>query len=466
MSPSRHSHIAFRRPALLIAGGGPAGLAVLLAAHRHGQLDALLSRGVVLVEQGTTIGAGDLGRYAISSDSTGRTFVDCLDGPEGSPIAALRAHPIARAVAAAADGPIPLELAGHFLALVGEAMAAILDAHPNCRLLTGHRVLSARQHPEGWRVRLAGPDGDETLVGCRHLVSATGAEQPGGRLRTESVAGTPLAGYADRLLQSGDVLVSGGLRTVADRLRHVAEPSVAIVGGSTSAVSVAHAVLNRLSGVNLGAGAVTLLHRRPLRLTYASEAEARADGYDAFGPDDICPVSLRVFRLGGFRLTQRELVMRASGIGGRPAEPRLRLHLLSTPDLPSQPVDDEARRILDRATVVVAALGYRPRALRLHDVFGTPIALRAETEPGARLVDRECRIIAADGTPVERAFAIGLAAGFVPDGALGGEASFVGQANGLWLWQNDVGLLIVSAILADRPIETVVARSPALEPAR
>ena len=39
-------------------------------------------------------------------------------------------------------------------------------------------------------------------------------------------------------------------------------------------------------------------------------------------------------------------------------------------------------------------------------------------------------------------------AGFVPRGALGGEPSFSGQANGLWLWQNDVGALIVDGVLS------------------
>jgi hypothetical protein len=44
-------------------------------------------------------------------------------------------------------------------------------------------------------------------------------------------------------------------------------------------------------------------------------------------------------------------------------------------------------------------------------------------------------------------YAMGLAAGFVPHGELGGEASFSGQANGLWLWQNGVGSRIVDQIL-------------------
>jgi hypothetical protein len=30
---------------------------------------------------------------------------------------------------------------------------------------------------------------------------------------------------------------------------------------------------------------------------------------------------------------------------------------------------------------------------------------------------------------------------------LGGESSFSGKANGLWLWQNDIGLMIVEQLL-------------------
>ena len=65
------------------------------------------------------------------------------------------------------------------------------------------------------------------------------------------------------------------------------------------------------------------------------------------------------------------------------------------------------------------------------------------------MVDRHCRVLAADGSVVPGAFGIGLAAGFVPWGALGGEPSFRGNANGLWLWQNDVGQMIVDQVLAD-----------------
>ena len=57
------------------------------------------------------------------------------------------------------------------------------------------------------------------------------------------------------------------------------------------------------------------------------------------------------------------------------------------------------------------------------------------------------------GTPLPKLYGMGLAAGFVPHGKLGGERSFRGQANGLWLWQSDVGAMIVDAVLSPRPTE-------------
>jgi len=66
------------------------------------------------------------------------------------------------------------------------------------------------------------------------------------------------------------------------------------------------------------------------------------------------------------------------------------------------------------------------------------------------MVDRYCRILDAHDQPIPSAFGIGLAAGFVPWGRMGGEASFRGQANGLWQWQNDVGQMIVDQVLGER----------------
>jgi hypothetical protein len=427
---------------LLIVGGGPGGMAPLLAAHRMGQLGELLQRGVGIIEKSDSLGAGSIGGYAINSDSSGRTFVDCLLADEPSEVTRLDSHPLTQQIAAAGDGTVTLRDAGSFLGLVGNALARMIEAEPESAVLTRHSAVKAIRVSSGWHVEVRDErTGQSRMLRTRHLVIATGGHQPVERLAMEKIGDLSLVEAAgDRLMQSGDVLTTGGLEKIAGILADRPAPKVAVIGGSTSAAAVAHALLHRLPTVAFGEGGVTLLHRRELRIFYPDRESALREGYSEWTEDDVCPISGRVFRLAGFRLDSRELIMQVRGLGGRPPEPRLRLHRLA-------PDDAAAKAIIGAADIVVAALGYRPRSLPIIGRNGAPLHLFASTGPQKPLVDKLCRVLDANGRPVPGLFGIGLAAGFVPSGALGGEVSFRGQANGLWLWQHDVGSLIVKAVL-------------------
>jgi hypothetical protein len=450
--------LSFGGTGVAIIGGGPAGLAPLLAAHRRGRLAGLLKEGVTVVEQSGSVGEGTIGRWCINSDSTAFTFADCLAGAPDSELASLRNHPVTKEFIEVGDGTVPLRRAGEFLGLVGQAMNEVIEASANGRVLKGYKAVSTQRTTTGWLTLIRHVEtGDERAIDSRNVVLATGATQPVERLRSEHVAGVNLVERCgERLVQSGEVVSSTGFAAITARLAGLGRPPrVAIVGGSTSAAAVAYALLNRMPGVAFGSGGLTILHRRELRIFYPNVEAALADGYTEFGPDDICPVSGRVFRLSGFRLDSRELIMRARGIGGRPPEPRLQLHRLG--------VDDAASlAVLDNADLVIAALGSRPRALPVFDEAGKRVLLQSETGPQARLVDNYCRVVDASGNALPHLFAIGLAAGFVPYGKLGGEKSFTGQANGLWLWQNDVGALIADAILSPSLGQEYPLESPAL----
>jgi len=312
-------------------------------------------------------------------------------------------------------------------------------------VLTGHEALGVRRVGEGvWSVQLRRlSDGHVFDQLARNIVVATGGHQPLDRLATQRVAGGQLADLASgRLIQSDDVLTVGGFEKVADILTGKRNPRIAVIGGSTSALTTIALLLKRQPGLPLGAGAITLLHRRPLRPFYHSVEAAHAEGFTDFGPDDICPVSGFVYRLAGFRLEARDLVLRMLRVDGRAPDPRVALHRIAGDD------DAAARTIIEEADLVIAALGYRPIAVPIADRDGLPIPLAAQD--GKPMVDRHCRIVDGDGAPIAGLYGLGLAAGFVPWGPLGGEPSFSGQANGLWLWQNDVGLMIVDQVMASQ----------------
>ena len=436
---------------LAIIGGGPAGIATLLSAHRDGVLNDLLDLGVVLVEQSARIGGGLLGNYGINSDSSGKTFADCLLGSgETTRLTELVEHPVTRQLEQAGDSAVPLPQAAGFLNLVGDALRRMLLERCNCDVLLETRAVSASRTAAGWRVRLRDlASGAMREIVARHLIIATGAHQPLDRLAAETFDGFCLNERLQegRVLQSGDVLKTGGLDRVAQMLAGKPSPRVAVVGGSTSAAAVAHALLNRMPDVSFADSGVALLHRRPLRIYYPDVAAAAAEDYLEWDENDICPVSGKVFRFAGFRLDSRELIMQARGLGGRQPEARLLLHRIGT-ELGA------AQALIDAADLVVLAVGYRPHALPLYGQYGERLKLLAETAPQMPMVDGKCRVLDATGDVIENVFGIGLAAGFVPSGPLGGEPSFRGQANGLWLWQHDVGALIVDAVLPETELTT------------
>ncbi|QQV76739.1 DegT/DnrJ/EryC1/StrS family aminotransferase [Sphingomonas aliaeris] len=425
----------------LLIGGGPAGTALLTAATKRGQLGDF-AQGLVVVERDAAIGVGRLGKYAITSDSTATTFLTAVKDNPYPEIAAILDHPAGRAVARYTDAiGVPLVEAGPLIRATGDRLGDIVSANGG-ELLTGHEALGTRRIDGGmWSTRLRRrADGSEFEQLSHNVVIATGGHQPLDRLAAQQVAGQSLVAQAgDRLLQSDEVLAHGGMAKVADLLSGKRAPKIVVIGGSTSALATIFLILKTAPALPFGEHGITLLHRRPLRPFYPSIEAAQAEGFTDFTPDDICPVSGFVYRLAGFRLEARELVLRMLGVDGRVADPRIRNHRITGDD------DAVARSALAEADIVIAALGYRPHALPVFDTDGQPIDLSAAHNRA--MVDKHCRVTDAGGAAIPGLYGIGLAAGFVPWGHLGGEASFSGQANGLWQWQNDVGQMIVDQVL-------------------
>jgi len=431
----------------LIIGGGPAGLAPLIAASGSNLLAQIYARGLVVVERGTAIGAGRIGNYAIKSDSTAETLLSCIYENSNPDFARLRGHPAVLAVAAYQGGAVPLPLVGALMAVIGAMLHEQMAGLPGCHVLLGHDALQTRQTKDGdWRTRLRRrSDGARQEVESRFVVLATGGHQPASLVAHYHEAGMPLLPrYENKMVASGDALTEAGLAGIAQRLAGTRTKKIVIIGSSSSALACANAMLALKDGSRLAVDEVIVLHRRPLRIFYPTAQAALADGYNEFGPEDICPVSGFVFRFAGFRLESRELVLAARGIGGRRADARLSLHRLRGV------FDRHVQMMLEEADIIIPALGYRPLALPVMSAAGQKMRLFA-AGPGARaLVDDQCRVLDASGAPIAGLLGIGLAAGFLSRGRSGGEPSFSGQTNGLWQWQNEVGMMIARRMARGR----------------
>jgi hypothetical protein len=97
---------------------------------------------------------------------------------------------------------------------------------------------------------------------------------------------------------------------------------------------------------------------------------------------------------------------------------------------------------LKEASLVILALGYRFNMLPLYDHLSCRVNFAGESTD--HWVNENCEMVDATGRVIPGMFAMGLATGFIPSGALGGEPSFTGQTNGIWYYQNALAEQIIN----------------------
>jgi hypothetical protein len=420
----------------IIIGGGPGGLGPLLWAAQHGRLATWLDEGVAVIERTGRLG-GSLGRYGINSDSLGGSYLECLEpGVIPEPLRRVRDERVTHEMAVYRDAFPPLPLVDSYMVRIGQAVAETFAQHPASRL---------HMHAEARFVHLRG-DGMVAVVvrdsygPARTMVAQSAVVAVGGRQSWRDqclMPGLRLSDCRGRLLPSNDVLTHAGLVEASDILRNAGERRIVILGGSHSAYAVAWALLELPGAAHLEAGQVAIVQRRPPRVFYADRAAADADRYPV-APGDICPRTKRVNRMGGLRGHGRDIWRRIMHRPGTEAEKRIAI--LDMADLDRA----QLRILLDEAALVIPCLGYRSATLPIFDPAGRRLALRADADGDA--VGDDCRLALVDGSSLPNVYGIGLGTGFRPSLGMGCEPNFSGQANSLWLYQNDIGATIYRGI--------------------
>lgn len=435
----------------IVIGGGPGGLGMLLWAAQQGLLADWLERGLGLVESRPTLG-GSLGRYGIASDSLGAAYLEFLDAPLLPPaLRRLRDDPLARQVERHRNGFPPLSLVDRLLKRIGSEMADLLGASDPASLRLDTRATAIRLRTDGTLLVDLRRRGEATeSVAARSAVVALGG-RPRDWLNAPLRPGLALAQCRPgHVLPSDRVLTRAGLREVTRLLPTIGSRRIVILGGAHSAYSVAGALLTLPGADKLDAGQVLILQRRAPPIFYPDSAAAMADGY-VVKPGAVCPRTGRVYRLAGLRGDGRETWRRLTGRPGTPGEPRLSARYFVEFDAAA------LRQQIDAAALVIPCFGYRSATLPVYDAAGQRIGLHADL--GHDAVGPDCRLLRDDGSALPNVFGIGLGTGFRPSGEMGGEPAFNGQANSLWLYQNDIAALIHREITSLQP-------GPASRPAR
>ncbi|MBN6111423.1 FAD-binding protein [Xanthomonas bonasiae] len=433
----------------VVIGGGPSGTGPLVYGAWSGRLPELLGRGLALVEGSDSLCAGRLGHYQINSNSTGATFVECLEHGTASPFLRRSLEASARArVAEYRDRVLPLPLAGELLDEIGRDLQDAFAQFPESKVFLGTHAEQIRiVMPSQFEITLRDTRSHELRrVSCQRVLMATGGNahvprRVGAALaaaaRRNGAAESPLMMSSDRLLQAD------GLRAAQAWLDGYDAPVVAIVGGSHSAFASAGLLLKQFGDDLLAEhGAIALLARAAPKLFYDTCADAAADGYAAYADADVGKRG-QVYPIAGLRGDAKDLYRAMIGLGGCGPEPRVRLLELPSCDAAYDAVDVDWERL----ALVVFASGYTMPEVPIVNARGAPVSLHGHYTDV--YVDQQSRLLDATGAPLPGLYAVGLATGFSPVEMLGGESTYSGKENSVWLCQHMLGETLFDALARD-----------------
>lgn len=414
---------------LLIIGGGPAGTGLLLKALKDGMRNNLFDRRVALVEQSSQLVAGNIIQYRVNSDTLSDVFLECLEGATGDFIDIGALNDEIEFVKMHQGKSIPLTQLDAYFTKLGNLLRVALESAGKCKFFMNTTVNKVVQHEDGtYSVHLLGK---QNPIATRQIVLATGGVPK--LLLNETFANIiSLHCYQDKIIHSDKILKSGLDDDMSSKLKQ--QRKVVILGGSHSAFSVAHHLLNGVEDMPFNKGDIQIWSTSSPRIYFNTKEDAIASGYDDFGDEDFCPVTGKLYRLAGLRMDGRELYMQMLGLGQSTTEGRVAHHVF---------VDQktELENELKAASIIVLAYGYQWNMVPFFDAGGKEIHLW-----GIKTncwVNDNCELLEENGRVIPNVFATGMATGFLPKGALGGEPSFEGQTNGIWYYQNAIAELIM-----------------------
>jgi NADH dehydrogenase FAD-containing subunit len=259
----------------VIIGGGPAGTGLLLKALKDGAENKFMQQQrIALFEKSSHLIKGNLTNYKVNSDTFSDVFLECLDGEMSQSIELETLKKEVEYIRNFKGKAIPLEELNHFFEKLGALLEQKLNQDPRFGLFMNTTVTRVVKLNTGsFKVFY-----NDNWIETKKIVLAAGAAPV-------SISGSSFAGkilldpFLNKSIHSDD-LIRGRIPTVL-KSKLPARPKVVILGGSHSAFSAAHFLLNN-SQVNFDESSIKIWCKTKPKIYFPDTADALMHGYFDF----------------------------------------------------------------------------------------------------------------------------------------------------------------------------------------
>jgi hypothetical protein len=417
---------------IVIIGGGPAGTGLLLKSLKDGEQSSFFNNNIALIENSPHLVVGNISKYIVNSDTYSNVFLECLEGSTQEFVDISELKNEIDFIKSFEGKSIPLNKLESYLMKLGIELKRALEEYNKCKFFMNSMASKIIRKNNGtYEIFISGSA--KPLIAKNIILATGGIPENTTDKSTELLTNFSIQNYQFKSLHSDTILKSGLSEHFTKKL--LKNPKVVILGGSHSAFSVAHYLLN-LSHSNLfGKGDIKIWCNKLPKIYFNTEEDAIKAEYKDFTINDICPITKKVYRLSGLRMDGRELYLKMLGLTTSNKENRVHLSLFENNNL-------ELEKDITNASLIVLAYGYKLNIVPFYNEQGKKIKFQGEFTN--HWVNDRCEILDENNKVISNVYATGLATGFIPKGDLGGEPSFEGQTNGIWYYQNAIAERIIN----------------------
>lgn len=420
----------------------------IVSAYQNDLLDKVLNKGIVLIDRKKILGVGSFGEYDITANSLGKVFLECLEKiKKDSGFFNLINHEYVKELKLYNEKAPNLSLVAKYLGLLSEYLIDQIKIHQKCSIFRSANILDIQQKETGlyainMEVNGGGQSHTRKIYARNIILNLGGQQNPNNYLYRSLWNGFNLSSYRDRVIPSGALLrlSQSKLNTILSK-----NPSkIVVVGGSHSAFSVTMKLAEQHQKASKIKREIFILHRNDIRLFFNNKQDAEEAHYLFDVEKDICKLSGRVNRFSGLRYNAFDFASKLLKTG-QMKEENCEINLYKISINPSLQQSKLLKNLFEMANLIIPCFGYQANLVPIYDNNKHLIPIRQELD--GLYGDDKGRVYTKDNDLIPNIYSYGLGSGLKRSEKIGGELSFQGRLDGVWLYQNDIGRIILEQML-------------------